>query len=388
MEKTDRGLYTSNSRPHTSNRIPQLDGLRGIAIAMVLVFHFAGGVSGIQPQFPLLLALPVNFGWMGVDLFFVLSGFLIGGILLDARQAPNYFRVFYVRRICRIFPMYFVSLIAILLVSHFTHYPELQSLLHPLIPWQASVTFTQNFWMAFHNDTGAIALTPTWSLAVEEQFYLTLPALIYFVNPRRLKWVLAGGIVLAPLIRLAIFIANRRLIYSMAYLLPCRMDSLLLGVAVAYFLRLPGARRYLHRHRSQLWTSIEVLTCICVWLMLDPSQYSPRVLLLGYDVLGLLFSGVLIVSLMDEKVANCLRSKWLMSLGGISYCIYLIHELVLGMTYILLKRFTTSWAITSITALAFTIGIAKISWQYFEKPLVEVGHRERYVPPLVPPATL
>jgi peptidoglycan/LPS O-acetylase OafA/YrhL len=365
--------------PDSSRRIPQLDGLRGVAIAMVLVYHLAGGVAGIQPQFPALIAFPINFGWSGVDLFFVLSGFLIGGILLDARQSPNYFRVFYRRRVCRIFPMYFASLAAYLLAVHFVQAPETPYLLHPVIPWQATVTFMQNFWMAFRNQPGAWALAPTWSLAVEEQFYLTLPALIYFVKPERLVWVLTGGIILAPLIRLAIFLANPKLIHAMAFLLPCRMDSLLFGVLIAYFLRKPGAWDTLRAHRRHLWTAVEVLTVLCVLMMAFRTEYSAPVLLVGYDLLALLFSGILLLALLEDSIAGLLRAKWLMALGTISYCVYLIHELVFGMTYLALKPYTTSWAATVILTLVLIVIIAKLSWEYFEKPLVKFGHRAHYL---------
>ena len=143
-----------------------------------------GDTVGIQPHFPLPLALPVDFGWSGVDLFFVFSGFLIGGILLEARQSTNYFRVFYKRRIYRIFPIYFTYLAVFFFGLHFMQSPLVYNMFHPEIPWHTCVTFTQNFWMAFRNDTGSFALVPTWSLAVEEQFYLTIPALVYFVKPR------------------------------------------------------------------------------------------------------------------------------------------------------------------------------------------------------------
>lgn len=378
MEKTDRVAPTLDSPLNSSRRIPQLDGLRGIAIFLILVFHFAGGVSGIQPRLPMLLAYPINFGWIGVDLFFVLSGFLIGGILLDARRAPNYFRVFYRRRVCRIFPIYFVCLIAVYFAAHYARFPDLPNLLQPMVPLQSSVTFTQNFWMAYRNDSGAFAWAPTWSLAIEEQFYLTLPALIYYAKPDRLLRFLIGGIILAPLTRLAIYLANPRLLSAMAYLLPCRMDSLLFGVAIAYFLRRPGAWEYLREHRSKLWTAVEVLTCLSLPFMLFRTQYSPVVLLAGYDFLGLLFSGVLLLALTEENVARLLRIKWLMSLGTISYFVYLIHEFVLGLTYLAVRRYTTSWALTVLLSLTLTILIAQLSWEYFEKPFVALGHKERY----------
>jgi peptidoglycan/LPS O-acetylase OafA/YrhL len=110
----------------------------------------------------------MNLGWSGVDLFFVLSGFLIGGILLDARESPNYFRVFYRRRVCRIFPVYFAFLVAFFLAAHFSQSANVQDFFRPPIPWLACATFIQNFWMAVHHNRGGIALNPIWSLAVEE----------------------------------------------------------------------------------------------------------------------------------------------------------------------------------------------------------------------------
>lgn len=215
---------------------------------------------------------------------------------------------------------------------------------------------------------------------MEEQFYLTLPAVIFFVKPSRLIWVLTGGIVLAPLIRLAIFLRNPHLILAIAFLLPCRMDSLLFGVATAYFLRQRGAFEFLRAHRRQLWTVIELLTCVCALFLLSPSTYAPPMMLVGYDCLGLLYSSILVASLVDETIAGLLRVKWLMSLGTISYCVYLIHLLVFGLTYLLVKGHTNSWTITAIVALILTILIAKLSWEYFEKPLVGFGHKARYKP--------
>ncbi len=363
-----------------SRRIPQLDGLRGVAIAMVLLYHYTVHIELVVPHPPAALDAVLKLTWSGVDLFFVLSGFLIGGILLDARASPNYFRVFYRRRVFRIFPLYFAFLAVFSVAAHFLR--SSQNLFYPLIPWQACVTFTQNFWMALHNDGGAYALTPTWSLAVEEQFYLTLPALIYFLKPRRLIWVLAGGIILAPLIRLAIFLANPGRTMAIAYLLPCRMDSLLFGVAIAYFMRQQGAAEFVRAHRRHLWTAIELLTALCAMFLFSPNMSDPPMMLVGFDCLGLLFSAILVASLVDEGFARFLRVKWLMGLGTISYGVYVIHQLVFGIADLLLKDRTSSWEITAILALALTIGIAKLSWEFFEKPLVEFGHRERYEAPV------
>jgi peptidoglycan/LPS O-acetylase OafA/YrhL len=368
------------SAPDFSRRIPQLDGLRGVAIAIVVVYHHVNfAVDAGAPRIVKILVRPTSLGWSGVDLFFVLSGFLIGGILLDARESPNYFRVFYRRRVCRIFPLYFAFLAVILLTAHFASL-QLETFFMPAIPWPALATFCQNFWMAIHNELGAVAVNPTWSLAVEEQFYLTLPAIIYFVRQPHLIWVLTGGIVLAPLIRLAIFLANPRLSTAIYVLLPCRMDSLLFGVAAAYFMRRPGAWEYVRAHRRRLWTAIELLTAVTALFLYKASPTDPLTMLLGYECLGLLYACVLVLSLVDEGLAKVLQAKWLMGLGGISYCVYLIHPLAFVLALTLLRGYPNRGAISAIIGIVVTIVVAKMSWKWFEKPLVIYGHRESYEP--------
>ena len=126
------------SPPDFSRRIPQLDGLRGVAIALVVVFHYVNfAVESGAPGWVKLLIRPTSLGWSGVDLFFVLSGFLIGGILLDARESRNYFRVFYRRRACRILPLYFAFLAAATLAARVA---ALQGLFQPAISWAICIT--------------------------------------------------------------------------------------------------------------------------------------------------------------------------------------------------------------------------------------------------------
>jgi peptidoglycan/LPS O-acetylase OafA/YrhL len=224
---------------------------------------------------------------------------------------------------------------------------------------------------------GAV-VNPTWSLAVEEQFYLTLPAVIYFVRPRRLSWILTGGIVLAPLIRLALFLANPRFSTAIYVLLPCRMDSLLFGVTLAYFLRKPGTWEFIHARRRQLFIAIEMLTVACAVFLVRGSSTDPLTMLLGYDCFGLLYTCILADSLVDEKLAKVLQVKWLMGLGSIAFCVYLIHQLVFGVILGLMKSHSNSGVITAFGALFLTIIIANISWRWFEKPFVKYGHRESY----------
>jgi peptidoglycan/LPS O-acetylase OafA/YrhL len=365
--------------PDFSRRIPQLDGLRGVAIAIVVIFHYVNAAFAAgAPRFVAVLLRPTSLGWSGVDLFFILSGFLIGGILIDARESGNYFLVFYRRRLCRIFPLYFAFLAIAFFAIHFKPSP-LHVVYQPAIPWKVCAIFCQNFWMAIHNDMGAV-MNPTWSLAVEEQFYLVIPAVIYFVRPSRLIWILTAGIVLAPLIRLTIFLANPRLTMAMYVLLPCRMDSLLLGVATAYFLRQPGAWEFVGAHLRQLWIAIELLTVVCALFLVRASMFDPLTMLLGYDCVGVLYACILVASLFDRTLARVLQARWLMGLGSIAYGVYLIHLLAFGLIFAVLKDHPNSGATTAIIALVLTIVIAKVSWEWFEKPFVRFGRRECFSP--------
>jgi peptidoglycan/LPS O-acetylase OafA/YrhL len=352
-----------------SRRIPQLDGLRGIAILTVLCFHYT--VFTLRVDAPdavnALLRGPVGLGWAGVDLFFVLSGFLIGGILIDARDSSNYFRTFYVRRVCRIFPLYFAVLAVSALAARLTGAGG-------GVPWKFSLAFLQNIWMARHN---AVA-DPTWSLAVEEQFYFTLPALIFFVNPRRLLRVLTFGIVAAPLIRTALYLGVPGSATANFVLLPCRMDSLLIGVATACLLRRPQAQTVLRAHKREMWTVIEVFTLVSALFFLQGSRDSLLTNLVIYDSLALLFASVLTASLIDPSLAHALQAEWLMALGAIAYGVYLLHQLIFEIVLSLMPRIAHRGLVTACVATLVTIAVAKTSWELFEKPIVKLGHRAVY----------
>src|SRR5262249_34841992 len=138
--------------------------------------------------------------WCGVDLFFVLSGFLIAGILLDNRTATNYFSVFYTRRICRIFPLYFLvlGLFILLLATGAREWTSLTWLFHDPMPLWSYATFTQNVPMALQSTLGAGWMEVTWSLAVEEQFYFVIPLLVWLFPRRTLAVIAILLIFLAP----------------------------------------------------------------------------------------------------------------------------------------------------------------------------------------------
>ena len=163
---------------HHAKRIPVLDGIRGIAILQVLIWHYSGALHpklGSAASYGLRL---LYLTWSGVDLFFVLSGFLIGGILLDHRGSANYFEVFYVRRFWRIIPIYIVMLLIGHVLSGLGHLDPDRTGNLIALSWYA--TFTQNVWMSIHS-SWSLWLAQTWSLAIEEQFYVLLPVTIWLV---------------------------------------------------------------------------------------------------------------------------------------------------------------------------------------------------------------
>lgn len=191
-------------------RSHEIDALRGIAVLMVVGFHYFGnptaGFHGIIPEWVF------SGGWAGVDLFFVISGYLLGGQLLDGGVG---LRAFYLRRAARIFPLYLILLLVAAIAN---------PMLHP-IPY---LTMTQNIAFALGMDPQQNGLALTWSLAVEEQFYLALPAVIFLIPRRRLPLAL-GLIALGSVAARAV--SSPEAAY---YLLPCRADALALGVLLAW----------------------------------------------------------------------------------------------------------------------------------------------------------
>jgi peptidoglycan/LPS O-acetylase OafA/YrhL len=257
-----------------------------------------------------------------VDLFFVLSGFLIGGILLDSRDSPNFFKQFYVRRFFRIVPIYAVVLCLVCVFaerSGITKMPYMQT-----GPWYLYLLFLQNFWMAKSNALGLLGVT--WSLAVEEQFYLTLPAVIRF-SGRRLPYVIVTGILVAPILRVALFYAYPTCPFAPRALMPCRADALLLGVIGAILVRNEKSLQKLREHKASLWCALVVLLVGTGIMTLHPHwTYGIQMASFGFSWLAVLYLCLLLLAVTQPQtwLGACLRFGPLRWLGTIAYGTYLI----------------------------------------------------------------
>jgi peptidoglycan/LPS O-acetylase OafA/YrhL len=380
-------------------RIPELDGLRGMAIFLVMAGHYAVTIEG--SHIGSILRASLNLSWTGVDLFFVLSGFLIGGILLDHRESPSYFRTFYTRRFFRIVPVYYAWIsIYILLVTLGAAFLRAHARTGTFQTFDRGILshflFLQNFGYPLTSTLSYAWLAAMWSLAVEEQFYLVSPLLVRFVSLRSLTWVLAIVICCAPLLRILgrigylPFLGSGNVPYQA---MPCRADALALGMLAALFWRDPQARSWLSANTKKLYGAFGVLLAgVAILWRWFPNFVSLGEETIGYTWIALFYTVVLLLSLLSSSgpIARVARMGWLRELGKLSYCIYIIHVAVgffcfrIWHTTVGLS-FTHDLAIT-LLAVGITYTIAKLSWIFFEHPLLRRGHRYSYAPAPAPPA--
>ena len=363
------------------DRMPDLDGLRAVAILLVLSNHFVSFAIPVH-----LIRTVTGFGWVGVDLFFVISGFLIGGILLDHREATNYYRVFYLRRFLRIVPLYAVLLTPALLVVGLGLQSRFSG--HGLVTlngWTmlAYLCFMQNFIAPFITTPGYLGVT--WSLAVEEQFYLLLPPLVRRLNGRRLIQIIVAAVLVAPLLRASLF-----LVFSESWqasevcyaLLPCRWDSLLMGVLGACALRAPQVRKWLMARMTHLRALWLVLGAGIIGMMFSGlTIYSPVIAIGGYTWIAAFFTCTLMLTRLNAqgRFRQWLSLPVLKPIARVSYGLYLLEDPALALKASVLERYgcpAIGWTAmgANLLALAATVVAAAVSWRFFESRLIELGH--------------
>jgi peptidoglycan/LPS O-acetylase OafA/YrhL len=393
-QTTGRGYFgkfsqTAKDTPAASKgslRIPQLDGLRGAAILLVIIWHYFS--FSLLPQAGSLSAYIMDIlrlSWSGVDLFFVLSGFLIGGILIDNQQAKNYFQVFYVRRALRILPLYFFWFFLFCALRISPLLTGAADLLEGAIPIWSYATFSQNILMSYYDTLGALWMGVTWSLAVEEQFYCVLPLMIRYLKPRMLPWILILCIASAPLLRVALSFWSPNGTLAAYVLMPCRADALLLGVLCAWMLRQQRVAQLLISNVKVLYAAFAILLVGMGVLALTYNPYfSYGWQNVGYTWLDLLYACSLLIAVTEQRgiVKAVTTNSLLRRLGMVAYCTYLIHSVMLFLSHELIFHFPkihyVSYITTLILALIATLTVAALSWKFFERPLVAMGHRFHY----------
>lgn len=373
-----------------NERVPELDGIRGVAILLVVVWHYVALPFSPPPGSVLALFWPLlALTWSGVDLFFVLSGFLIGGILIEQRESPNYFQTFYVRRICRIMPLYYLLLLGTWIGIHAGLAQQSAAwkwLFANPLPFWSYVVFGQNSFMLQDGDFGANALAVTWSLAVEEQFYLIFPWLVRYVPKARLVHSFLAIIVLAPLCRILFSLFHSVPSSGAFFFMPSHLDALGLGALAAYAIRSEVLMGQLRKHCKALYVLFAFLVAGCVIMcFVNPGVNNAPMALWGHSWLALCFVLLTILPIVHKEgpLAGILRTGWLRNLGIISYGVYLLHPVVIGVVDALFfhGRWHSGLAMHILfvcTATVATISAAAILYRFLESPILRWGRRFRY----------
>jgi len=379
MQAESTGLSVAEGSPKGGHRVVlELDGVRGLAVLFVVLFHCMPGTG--HRYVDAVLALRHSL-WIGVDLFFVLSGFLISGILLDQHACRNRYSAFFARRTLRIFPLYY--LVLLLIFGAGSMLPEIQSELNgsASLGWFAGYGF--NIWLAIHGGwPSSELLNHFWSLCVEEQFYLFWPVAVYSLRVVRFPLLACGAVLIATLLKVWIVFSGGSPITAFVSM-PCRMDAFALGGLAAY--------------ASRFW-SIQSVSKWAFWLLVASGLGVCAVALpnrcLSFELSGSVLPGSSLVAIMFASfIFLCVHpvssTKWmqlamrcwaLRILGRYSYGIYIYHWLI---QYSLIRRDVFGWGQHSpwlgfLVVILVTGFVSVLSFHLFEAPLLKLKRYARF----------
>ncbi len=381
--------------PASQTYFPALDGLRAVAFLMVFTYHY----------------LQIPWGWAGVDIFFVLSGFLITGILFDARDRPHRIRDFYIRRTLRIFPLYYGVILLLVLLWPIFHWEWSWH-------WLAWPAYLGNFLRghrayAVRSPLQMLAdaqplshtfsrvqlyLGQFWTLCVEEQFYLVWPWVVFWLRDRRkLMGLCIGCVLVCPFARVAgshmlpKFMLDQEVLYRWT---PFRIDALLLGSLLALVRRGPSPWRLLVLARMGFATFTGI---ILLWLAINPAArhgglgyvYPSWEMTWGLSFIDLFAACVIVMALEPAsttyRLLNLRPLRWL---GRISYGAYVFHDMFNPEILNLVQRHTAHYRLPSAAlALAITLLLAWVSFRWYESPFIRLKDRLTRAPSRPEPAT-
>ena len=360
-------------------RIKELDGLRGIAVLAVIVYHY----------FPWLPITGSAYGWLGVDLFFVLSGFLITSILLGLREQEHYFTIFYSRRILRVFPPYYLGLAVYMAVC------AVQGRMGAFALWLPYLFYYTSLYvhdpMQVHGVTQDLptavvhGLGVLWSLSVEEVYYTIWAPIVRFMKKRTFAATLIAMIIAAPSLRW-MWYSPGHLEYFIFY---CRMDALAYGSAVALLIRHRRVSPVAWAGRDRLfdWLAVVVIPCAAVFFLIaggsPDNHYVETVGVLLADLsFALATYAVIRKSGGDQLWVRLLRARWLRSVGMVSYSLYLFHYPLLVVSHDLVVKLHLPRRVdavsTDLLGLALTFAVAYGLWYGMESRILH--WKDRKVP--------
>lgn len=355
---------------------------------LVVLYHYFQRMIEAERGTALAFLRTVGaFSWSGVDLFFVLSGFLIGGILFKTRTSPDYFKTFYIRRFFRIIPLYLLVCSLLFAALPFLRGDAFRGAHGGEAggpPWYMYATFTQNFWTASHATWAPQWLSLTWSLAVEEQFYLLAPFVIRY--SKRTTLLLAAIIAAAPVCRVLAYYIYGPAEFAPRVLLPCRADALALGMLTALLIQRAGVKDWLRNNSRALTNALYVLFLgVLFFTARDPYGSGLLITTIGYTWIAVFYLCLLLIAITqpDHRVSRLLRLRALTWIGAAAYGIYLLHQAVNGLCHGLILNSTPDitdarGVCVTLLSLALTLGLAGLSWSYFEKRFVAYGHTYLY----------
>lgn len=346
---------------------------------MLLLLAFHSRVVFSPSDLPFLLLRVFDLSWAGVDLFFVLSGFLITGILLDSRESATYFRTFYLRRAVRIFPLALVYLFLILVVARYTYLWFGGTDLWPSTNPTWYLTYLAN-WKSDHG-VNDLAVGHFWSLAIEEQFYFVWPLVVWLCPPKRLGWVC--GMLAAVALGARWLMGEQGIVSEAAYRLTfTRMDTLAFAASIAV-----GVRHF--RDALNHWVPIvwplAAFAFLTVAVRMHASFWGdPLLRTAGVTLIGLLWAGVVFRAATSSEgyVHRFFSSSVLRRCGKYSYGMYVLHSIPYNLTAPWAAAQTVPVKYLYFPVLTLTAyALAWISWRVLEEPFLRLKRGLEYAAP-------